>query len=245
MVPRSHLQLLSLPGQPPGSGGFKLTGTEKDGHGVCRVWLRRVDAWDRYPDPRFDSDEWDVRAYRRTDSAFALIEEFTPASLDDLAERFDFNAPASALAGLKPNGDQVHDRVLAWAKSTLGAADAPAPATVEAPAGEAETASEPETEVEAESAPEAEVEAAPRAEAEAETASEDAAAPEPEAVVEATPEPEAVVEATPEPEVPSTPASPPRRDVEPTGEDDAWDEIAVLAERATGAHRATTDDEKS
>lgn len=239
MVPRSNIQLLSVDGSPPGSAGFKLTGSARDGSGLCRIWLRRKDPWSRYLDPRFRSDDWDVRCYRRTDSAFSLVEEFRVDTLDALADEFAFDG-ASELAALKPNGDVVHDTVLRWAKRTVGASP-DSPGEVVTPVGAA-PAQETKTVLPSRTAPAAET------------------APEP--AVEPAPEPAALAPAVAEPPAPTpTPPHP----VEPTpievpaveGSDvlipsalemsDAWDEIADLAEKAmaelTGGLPAVPEDE--
>ena len=119
MVPRIRLQLLAMPGESPGSSGFKLTGIAREGRGLCRVWLRRQGTWDRYLDPRFRSAAWDVRAYTKDDSAFSLVQDFTPESLDALGDSYDFWADPSALAPVSVNGDPVHDRVLHWARGVV------------------------------------------------------------------------------------------------------------------------------
>lgn len=180
MVPRSHLQLLSVGSGLPGTGGFKLIGHAKEGTGMCRVWLRRKDPWDRYLDPRFRSDVWDVRCHTKTDSAFAIVAEFSADSLEDLAERFDFTAAAGKLNKLSTNGDIVHDTVLVWAKKVAGSAanvvdmpeDTPAPANETSAEDSAE---DPEAE---EAARAAEVEAVTKAAEEeaAKKAAEEAAA---------------------------------------------------------------------
>ncbi|MFT6397504.1 MAG: hypothetical protein ACJAYU_002257 [Bradymonadia bacterium] len=65
-----------------------------------------------------------MRCYRRTDSAFSLVEEFQVGTLNVLSEEFAFEA--DGISAMKPNGDIVHDTVLAWAKRTLGTpADGP------------------------------------------------------------------------------------------------------------------------
>lgn len=133
MIERNHLQLLNSPADPPGHDGFKLTGTAREGRGLVRVWLRRGEPWNRYLDPRLRSAQWDVRASRRDDSAFMVIPEFTIDDLDGLSEDYAFEADADRLAQLAPNGDPVHDRVLAWAKAAIGA-PADAPVTTPAPA---------------------------------------------------------------------------------------------------------------
>ena len=123
MIARSNLQLLSAAGGQPGSIGFKLTGKAREGEGLCRIWLRKGEPWDRYLDPRVRSDAWDVRAYRRLDSAFAVFEEFTLSTLDDIANDYDF-PNADGLGALALNGDPIHDHVLRWARSVTGAPEA-------------------------------------------------------------------------------------------------------------------------
>lgn len=191
MVSRTHLQLLSIDDGAPGSAGFKLTGYAKEGVGLCRVWLRRKDPWERYLDPRFRSDTWDVRCYTRVDSAFSLVAEFSPASLDELAETYAFTVEGDGVADLSPNGDPVHDFVLAWAKKVTGSdadAVAPEPAVAEAPveeaseedvaAAEAAAAAEAEAAAEAAAAEAAAAEAAAAEAAAAEAAAAEAAAAE-------------------------------------------------------------------
>lgn len=261
MVPRTNIQLLSTDGGAPGSAGFKLTGSARDGSGLCRIWLRRKEPWNRYLDPRFRSDDWDVRCYRRTDSAFSLVEEFRVDTLDALAEEFAFEG-AGQLAALKPNGDVVHDTVLRWAKSAVGASpDAPgevvAPAEVAAPTetktvlplrsapaqavvDESAAATEPEAAVatEPEAVAEPEATAEPEAAAEPETAAEPEAATEPESAVApaAPPTVDVPVPAHPvEPTPIEVPAIEPTDIAPPSALEmsDAWDEIADLAEQAT------------
>lgn len=239
MVPRSNLQLLSLAGGTPGSAGFKLTGSSREGAGLCRIWLRRKDPWSRYLDPRFRSDDWDVRCYRRTDSAFAVVEDFRVDTLDSLAEEFSFEA--SGLDGLKPNGDVVHDTVLAWAKRTLGTpADAPGdvvPAAEITPEPETTNAvplrATPEPPVVADAPAVTEPAPEPPVAAEAPAATEPAPEPTPagQGEVAKTEEPESAAEPAAASESGTLAMSP----VQPrsTLTSDAWDEIADLAERAT------------
>ena len=249
MVPRSNLQLLSLAGGPPGSAGFKLTGSAPDGGGLCRIWLRRKDPWTRYLDPRFRSDDWDVRCYRRTDSAFSLVEEFRVATLDTLAEEFTFEG--DGIAVMKPNGDIVHDTVLAWAKRVLGTpADGPGDIV---PAAEVEPEPETTNAVPVRVAPEPAAEAAPAEEPAAAPADEAASADEPAAApVEEPPEEAAPAEEPAAETGPADEAAPGAADgtgtlamspVKPrsTLTSDAWDEIADLAERATTDATETTE----
>ena len=229
MVPRSNLQLLSVDGGAPGSAGFKLTGASREGAGLCRVWLRRGGPWTRYLDPRFRSDDWDVRCYRRVDSAFALVEDFVVETLDGLADEFAFEAGAE-IETLKPNGDTVHDTVLGWAKRTLGAkADAPGAVSVPAaPIAEPKTKSVLPLRVPA-PAPVA-------APAPSKASAPEPAAPAPEPVpapapATAIPVPAHSVEPTP---IEPPPIAAPDTSLPGAFEvSDAWDEIADLAGRAT------------
>ncbi len=222
MVPRSNLQLLSLSGGAPGSAGFKLTGSSREGDGLCRIWLRRKDPWTRYLDPRFRSDDWDVRCYRRTDSAFSLVEDFRVATLDTLAGEFSFEA--DGLGSMKPNGDIVHDTVLAWAKRMLGAPADGAGDVV--PAEDVAPARETTNAVPVRVAPEP---------AAAEPATAEPAAAEPAAVEPAAVEPAATEPAATEPAVAEPTGTLAMSPVKPrsTLTSDAWDEIADLADRAT------------
>lgn len=228
MVSRSNLQLLSVDGGAPGSAGFKLTGAARDGAGLCRIWLRKGEPWTRYLDPRFRSDDWDVRCYRRLDSAFALVEEFAVETLDDLAAEFDFQGDGD-IEGLKPNGDVVHDTVLGWAKRTLGA-KADAPGAISAPTP---VAPEPETKsvLPLRTPAPAPVSAVPAA-----------SAPAAESEVVPAPVPAAAAPAA-LPQVPAHPVEPTPIQLSPIAEpdsaipsafevSDAWDEIADLAGRA-------------
>lgn len=121
MKTRSLLQLYSGPSGTAGEHGFRLTGRAKDGDGLCRVQLRHMEPWHRYPSPRVRSTIWDLRVYTRTDAAFVLETELGPDDLDVLQETYEFPDGAQALSELKPNGDLVHDRVLAWARTVTGA----------------------------------------------------------------------------------------------------------------------------
>ena len=130
---KQQLQLLQSPAGKPGELGFKLTGISADGSQLFRVWLRRAKAWDRAINPLVDSTEWDVRCYRWVDSAFALeteqnlevpnvgrpgtstVHSAVELKLAQLAEEYTFPKVAE-LQRLAPNGDKVHDTVLAWAK---------------------------------------------------------------------------------------------------------------------------------
>jgi len=224
---RSHLQLLAPAGQRPGVSGFKLTGTALDGHGLCRVWLRRKDPWDRYLDPRIRSDVWDVRAYRKLDSAFAVIEEFTLASLDEMATTFAFPERPEGLDTLALNGDPIHDFVVGWARRVTGLdAAAPAPEPTPEPAAPAPAAPAPE--------PPPAVQAAP--------------APTPEPAPEPTPEP--APEPTP---VPAAPAPARQSGLDPAHAEpvrteklsvlaDAWDEIEEVAHKVSGEHPVVGED---
>lgn len=121
MTTRKYLHVLSRPEGAFGDLGFKLTGIAKEGDGLCRVWLRRVDPWDRYLDSRAGSDQWDVRAYTKLDSAFEFIPDFNVGVLAALAEDYEFPDGAEELAKIEANGDLVHDQVLAWARNVTGA----------------------------------------------------------------------------------------------------------------------------
>ena len=123
MTSRRYVQLMASGGGAPGSDGFKLTGRAREGAGLCRVWLRRAEPWDRYISPRMSSDQWDVRAYEAADSAFEVIPEFTLATLDRLAEQYTFPGGADELSSIGLNGDPLHDRVVRWARQVTGAPD--------------------------------------------------------------------------------------------------------------------------
>lgn len=116
-----HVQLFGRDGSPLASGGFKLTGEAREGIGFCRVWLRPIEAWDRYENPRIASEHWDVRAYRKLDSAFEYVPEFTLGDLDEMAEHFEFPQVGELFDEIDYNGDPVHDQVLAWARRVTGA----------------------------------------------------------------------------------------------------------------------------
>jgi|GEM_PF-4914861 len=115
------LQLYSGPSGTAGEHGFRLTGRAKEGAGLCRVQLRHMEPWHRYPSPRIRSTSWDLRVYTRTDAAFVLETELGPDDLDVLQETYEFPDGAQELSALKPNGDLLHDRVLAWARKVTGA----------------------------------------------------------------------------------------------------------------------------
>lgn len=140
------VELLQKPGEPAGSNGFRLVGRSSDGTSRARLWLRRADTWNRYLDPRLPQGEWDLRLYVRHDSAFALQQDFTLAELDGLKDTWEWPQDDGVLAGLKPNGDRVHDAAIAFAKSVTSP---PTPVVEElAPSEEAsdgETAAEPAT----------------------------------------------------------------------------------------------------
>lgn len=127
MKTRSLLQLYSGPSGTAGEHGFRLTGHAKEGDGLCRVQLRYMEPWHRYPSPRLRSTTWDLRVYTRTDAAFVLETEIGPDDLDQLGEIYTFPDGADALAKLSTNGDVVHDRVLAWARKVTGSAALDAP----------------------------------------------------------------------------------------------------------------------
>lgn len=122
MTTRKYLHVLSRPDGAFGDLGFKLTGVAREGDGLCRVWLRRVDPWDRYLNPRSGSTDWDVRAYTKLDSAFEFVPEFTIDGLAQLAEDYEFPEGADELSQIEAKGDPVHDRVLSWAREVTGAA---------------------------------------------------------------------------------------------------------------------------
>lgn len=130
MKTRSLLQLYSGPSGSPGEHGFRLTGRAKAGDGLCRVQLRFMEPWHRYPDPRLRSSTWDLRVYTRTDAAFELENDLTAEGLEKLVDVYEFPDGATALANLEPNGDPVHDRVLAWARKATGAPEVPAPTDI-------------------------------------------------------------------------------------------------------------------
>lgn len=131
MTTRTLLQLLPGPNGVLGEQGFTLTGVAKEGHGLCRVSLRRVDAWHRYLDPRMLSEDWDVRVYTKMDSAFALMPDYTVVDLESLEEFYEFPDGGERLAELALNGDPVHDRAVVWARRVTGAPELPAPAPVD------------------------------------------------------------------------------------------------------------------
>jgi len=223
MMTPARLQLLQQADAAPGSDGFKLTGHAREGVGLCRVWLRRSNPWDRYLDPRLDRGAWDVRFYVKLDSAYALDTEFTVRDLDGVLEDWAFDADASVLAGLSPNGDPIHDTTLAWARKALGAAGAPA---VDAPAEEVA-----EAEPVAPTASAAPAEPAPAAApAPAEAAPAPAAEPTP-APAAAAPAEAAPAEAAPAPAAPKLAAL-----------DDGWGEAEDLAERVSGSFAAVPDE---
>lgn len=118
-----QVQLFGKDNAPAGSGGFKLTGAAKDGEGLCRVWLRPLEAWDRALNPRMESDRWDVRAYQKLDSAFEFVPEFTLKDLEQMAENFDFPQDIDVFGTIEFNGDPVHDTVLAWARHVTGSSN--------------------------------------------------------------------------------------------------------------------------
>ena len=120
MFQPTHFEMLSRRGEGPAALGFKLTGRAKEGAGLCRVWLRRVYAWDRYLDPRIPSSAWDVRLFRKVDAAFVQEDAFSFELLDGLLETHSFPQAPEGLASIQPCGDPVHDRVLAWAKRACG-----------------------------------------------------------------------------------------------------------------------------
>lgn len=130
MTTRSLLQLNAGSTGVIGERGFTLTGVAREGRGLCRVALRRMDAWHRNPDPRILSEDWDLRIYTKTDSAFVLMTTFTVQDLEQLEEDYAFPDGREVLAEISLNGDPVHDRVLVWARRVTGAPDLPAPAPV-------------------------------------------------------------------------------------------------------------------
>lgn len=117
-IPTSNFQLLTSAGGRPGDRGFKITGKAPTGAGLCRVWLRHVEPWERAIDPRRPETSWDVRISIKQDSAFALQSEMRAADLPALAEQFAFPADPAGLASLATNGDPLHDDVVKWAQST-------------------------------------------------------------------------------------------------------------------------------
>lgn len=130
MKTRSLLQLYSGPSGAAGEHGFRLTGRAKEGAGLCRVQLRYMEPWHRYPSPRLRSTTWDLRVYTRTDAGFVLETELGPDDLETLEERYEFPDGAEALSNLQSNGDLVHDRVLAWAQKVTGANAVKAPTEI-------------------------------------------------------------------------------------------------------------------
>lgn len=131
-------EALTSPGGQPGDLGFKLVGRANEGTGMVRVWLRRSDPWARYPDPRFPQSAWDIRMMVRTHNALATQDEFSWERLESLEEAYTFPSAPSGLAALKPNGDPVHDKALAWAKKVTGAGVALPVPQAPVPAVEAE-----------------------------------------------------------------------------------------------------------
>lgn len=130
MTTRTLLQLLAEPSGVPGELGFTLTGIAREGQGLCRVLLRRLDPWHRNLNPRIRSSEWDVRVYAKLDSAFSLLPDLTVSDLARLEEDYVFPDGGEALAGLALNGDPVHDRAVVWARHVTGAPELPAPPAV-------------------------------------------------------------------------------------------------------------------
>jgi hypothetical protein len=117
-IASSSFLLLTSAGGRPGDRGFKLTGHAANGAGMCRVWLRHVEPWERAIDPRRLDTSWDVRVSIRQDSAFALQSELKIADLPALAEQFAFPKDPAGLASMANNGDPLHDAVLGWAQAT-------------------------------------------------------------------------------------------------------------------------------
>ena len=140
IITRQRFELLQGGGRPAGEDGFRLLGQAIEGVATAQVWLRRIDTWNRYLDPREPEGAWDVRLYIREDSAFALQQEFTLRDLDELGTRFSWPATPAGLAALKPNGDRVYDAVLAWTRRVTGVDVPPAPPAPEATAEAAEPA---------------------------------------------------------------------------------------------------------
>lgn len=141
---RNHFELLRAPGPAGAVLGIRLVGRARDGGaGLCRLWLRRVERWDRAIDPRQPHSDWDCRTWIRADSAFALQTEWTLKDLDALAEQFEFPQELDSLRSLRPVGDPVFDTVLAWAQrvtNSLPVSTPPAPVLSDAGWDEAESA---------------------------------------------------------------------------------------------------------
>ncbi len=143
----TDLEILPASGPRAGADGFRLVGRALDGgRGLCRVWLRRLEPWERAIDPRASSRQWDLRVSLRLDSAFALQADFGVSQLAGLAETFAFVQRPPGLAGLRPNGDPVHDAVLAWAREATGTTDeepaSAAPPEAAAPAAQTDDSAE-------------------------------------------------------------------------------------------------------
>lgn len=138
------LELLHAPGRPAADDGFRLEGHAASGSGRIRLLLRRTETWNRYLDPRIPPSQWDLRVMIRTDSAFALQQEFVLNDLKALATDWVWPVDhAGSLASLAPNGDLIHDTVLSWAVQVTAPPAAPAPEPEPA-------AAEPESEAVAE-----------------------------------------------------------------------------------------------
>lgn len=116
MFAPKDFELLSSTGGEPGDLGLRIVGRAKEGDGLVRVWLRRAEWWARYPDPRLPHAGWDVRVMRREHSSLATDDAFSWELLESLEESYDFPSAPSELADIKPLGDEIHDRVVAWAK---------------------------------------------------------------------------------------------------------------------------------
>lgn len=139
MHARRSVELLQAPEESPGYRGFRMQLRAKEGSGLYQVWLRRLDPWDRPLDPRRKSEVWDLRCSMKTDSAFALVQEFELRDLEALPEDWEMPERPDALGELDLNGDALHDQVVRWAWTVTGWGEGPvAERAAKAAAAEAE-----------------------------------------------------------------------------------------------------------
>lgn len=110
-----------------------MTGRAAQGSALARVWLRRSEVWARNPDPRLGAVDWDVRCFVCEDSAFALQQEFTVRDLEGMLSGWQWPQMPTGLDTQRPNGDTVHDAVLAWALLATGYTPVNTPATTPDP----------------------------------------------------------------------------------------------------------------
>jgi hypothetical protein len=120
MLKPQRFEFLQKPGRPLGEDGFRMTGRSPQGTALARVWLRRSEVWARNPDPRMGAVDWDVRCFVCEDSAFALQQEFTLRDLEGMLSGWEWPQKPAGLDAHRPNGDLVHDTVLAWALRATG-----------------------------------------------------------------------------------------------------------------------------